>query len=353
MVLLKNNGVLPLNKNKLKSIGVIGPNAASIDALRGNYYGTADGYVTFLDGIKQAFGGRVYYSEGCHLFKDRLQPLGQPGDGYAEAVTVAQHSDAVVLCVGLDATIEGEEGDTGNAFAAGDKISLLLPESQRQLIKSVLEVGKPTVIVMACGSSINPEAERADAIIQAWYPGQLGGKALADILFGDVSPSGKLPVTFYESADKLPLFTDYSMENRTYRYAKDNVLYPFGFGLTYSNVVLSGLTYDKESSEAVVNVYNAGDYDTDEVVQFYIRDNGSKWAVPNHKLCGFKRVHLKKGEACDVLIMLPQSAFEVVDDTGKQFMDSESFTLFAGVSQPEALSQRLTGSECAALDISI
>lgn len=351
MVLLKNDGLLPLDRSKIKSIGVIGPNAASIDALRGNYYGTSDEYITFLRGIKEAFPGRVYYAEGCHLFRDRLQPLGRPGDGISEAITVAMHSDIVVLCVGLDATIEGEEGDTGNAFAAGDKTSLLLPESQRLLIDKVLDVGKPIVLVVASGSPVNPGAG-ADAIIEAWYPGAYGGRALADILFGEVSPSGKLPVTFYESADLLPPFEDYSMENRTYRYAKNNVLYPFGFGLTYSKVNLSGLEFDGISRAASVKIKNAGGFDIDEVVQFYIHDNESKWAVPNHSLCGFARVSLKKGEEKEVRASLPQTAFEVVDDKGRRFADSSKFTLYAGVCQPGSLSRRLAGCDCESIQIS-
>mgnify|MGYP001255385332 CR=1 FL=1 len=351
MVLLKNNGLLPLNKANLKSIGVIGPNAASIEALRGNYFGTADEYITFVDGIRAEFSGRVYYSEGCHLFRDQLQPLSQSGDGYAEAVTVAEYSDVVVICVGLDATIEGEEGDTGNAFASGDKRDLLLPESQRTLIQKVLAVGKPTVIVMACGSSVNPLADSADAVIQAWYPGQMGGAALADILFGKVSPSGKLPVTFYESAELLPPFEDYSMENRTYRYADNNILYPFGFGLTYSSVVCRDLSYNSKNGTACFTAENTGVYDTDEVVQLYIHDNESKWAVKNHQLCGIKRIHLKKGEKLPVTISLSKSAFEVVDEAGNRFIDSHSFTLFAGISQPDAISRQLTGYDCAVTDI--
>ncbi len=353
MVLLKNDGLLPLNRHALKSIGVIGPNAASIDALRGNYYGTADEYVTFLDGIRAAFDGRVYYAEGCHLFKDQLQPLSQPGDGYAEAVTVAEHSDVVVLCVGLDATIEGEEGDTGNAFASGDKPDLQLPASQRTLIEKVLAVGKPTVVVVACGSAVNAQADAANAVIHAWYPGQLGGRALADILFGVVSPSGKLPVTFYETAELLPPFDDYSMNNRTYRYAQNNVLYPFGYGLTYSKVVCRDLHYDAAADTAVFTAENTGGYDTDEVFQLYIQDNESRWAVSNHNLCGFKRMHLKKDEVVSVVMALPPGAFEVVDDSGRRFVDSGRFTLYAGVSQPDPLSFRLTGLKCAQTDIMI
>lgn len=351
MVLLKNNGLLPLDKNKLASIGVIGPNAASIEALRGNYYGSADTYITFLRGIQDAFPGRVFYAEGCHLYKDKLQPLSRPGDGYAEALAVAAYSDAVVLCVGLDATLEGEQGDTGNAFEAGDKADLFLPESQRLLIEKVLEAGKPTIIVVASGSAVNPQAAKADAVLQAWYPGQMGGRALAGILFGDVSPSGKLPVTFYESAEKLPPFEDYSMENRTYRYAKGNVLYPFGYGLTYSKVVCEKLSYDAVSRTAAVTVQNTGQLDTEEVVQLYMKDNRSNWAVPNHQLCGFARVKLKAGETADILIKIPISAFEVVDELGRRFVDSTNFTLFAGVSQPDALSCQLTGTECLRTEI--
>ena len=351
MVLLKNNGLLPLDKTKLQTIGVIGPNAASLDALRGNYYGTCDEYKTFLDGIRDAFDGRIYYSEGSHLFKETLQPLGEPGDSYAEVISVAEHSDIVVLCVGLDATIEGEEGDTGNAFAAGDKTDLYLPRSQRTLVEKVLALKKPTVIVMASGSALNPMGEKADAVIQAWYPGQLGGEALANILFGDVSPSGKLPVTFYESADQLPAFDDYSMKNRTYRNLENNVLYPFGYGLTYSKVVCSAVEYDRLSNSAKISIQNIGLYDTDEVIQLYMKDEASQWAVKNHKLCGFKRVHLKSGEGLDLEIALSKDAFEVVDDEGNCFEASSLFTLFAGVNQPDAISSKLTGIECASCTI--
>ena len=351
MVMLKNNGMLPLDKKKLKSLAIIGPNANSIEPLRGNYYGTADEYITFIDGIRDAFDGRVYYSEGAHLFKERLQPLAQPGDGYAEAVTVAEKSDAVVLCVGLDATIEGEEGDTGNAFASGDKKDLLLPESQRILVEKILAVGKPTVIVISCGSAINPLGEEADAIIQAWYPGQMGGTALADILFGKVSPSGKLPVTFYESTDELPGFDDYSMKNRTYRYAEGNILYPFGYGLTYTNMECSDLSYDSNKGVATMTVKNIGKVDTDEVAQFYIKDNESKWAVPNYNLCGFTRINIKAGEKKTVSVNIPEDAFEVVDDKGNRFIDSASFTLFGGISQPDDLSEQLTGCKAQSVEI--
>jgi beta-glucosidase len=349
MVLLKNTGILPLDKSKLKSIGVIGPLADSLNALRGNYYGTADEAVTFLEGIQSAFDGRVFYSRGSHLYKDRLQALSQANDGLSEAAIVAQQSDVVVLCVGLDATLEGEEGDTGNEFAAGDKINLLLPESQQALVKHVLAQGKPTIIVNTSGSAMNVLSSEAAALIQAWYPGQMGGKAFADILFGEVSPSGKLPVTFYESADALADFEDYAMQGRTYRYLEGNVIYPFGYGLTYGKVICESV--EKQADEFLVTVKNIGDVDTEDVVQMYVKNNDSKWTVKNHALAGFKRIYLKKGESTQLTFKLDETMFEVVDDAGKRFVDGSHFTFSFGTSQPDALSASLLGSSCIAVDI--
>ena len=347
MVLLKNNGILPLDGSKLKTIAVIGPNADSRIALEGNYCGTADRYITFLTGIQDRFAGRVIYAEGCHLYKDRVSGLAQAGDRYAEAVAAAENADAVILCTGLDATIEGEEGDTGNEFSSGDKNDLRLPESQRILINKVLQAGKPTVIVCAAGSSVNIEAA-PDALIHAWYPGAEGGKALAEILFGDISPSGKLPVTFYETADKLPDFTDYSMKNRTYRYAKDNILYPFGYGLTYSKTECTDLQYADKTAR--VTVANTGKTSCEEVVQLYIGDS-SQWAAPNPSLCGFKRISLAAGEQRTVEIPVPERAFTSVNDKGERKVYGTAFTLYAGTHRPDELSEALTGTKCLSLEI--
>ena len=327
MVLLKNNGVLPLDRSKLKTIAVIGPNADSRLALEGNYCGTADRYIPFLEGIEDAFDGRVLYSQGCHLFKDRTSGLAMAGDRYAEALAAAEHADAVIACVGLDATLEGEEGDTGNEFFSGDKKDLRLPESQRILLEKLVATGKPLVVVLTTGSAVNPEIT-GDALIETWYPGQMGGKALARILFGEVSPSGKLPVTFYESTEGLPPFEDYSMKGRTYRYTDSNILYPFGYGLTYSKVECTNVAY--ADGKAVVTVVNSGDFDTDEVVQLYMKDS-SEFAVPKVSLCGFKRVHIRKGETLTVEIAVPKSAFEAVDNDGKRAVYGDRFTLFADV----------------------
>ncbi len=347
MVLLKNNGILPLDKNKVKSIAVIGPNADSREALEGNYCGRADEYVTFLEGIRNAFDGRIFYSEGSALFKDRVMSLAVADDRLSEAVIAAENADVVVLCVGLNATLEGEEGDTGNEFCSGDKPDLRLPESQRKLIKAVLGTGKPVIIVDASGSAMNLEVE-SDALLHVWYPGQFGGTALADILFGSVSPSGKLPVTFYEDASKLPEFTDYSMKNRTYRYAEGNILYPFGYGLTYSKAKVSDLSY--ADGTATVTVENTGDFDIEEVVQFYIKDT-SPDAVPNHSLCGFSRVSLKKGEKKTVSVKIEDRSFTAVHEDGTRSIDGKEFTLYAGISQPDELSRKLTGTETVSVKI--
>ncbi len=349
MVLLKNDGMLPLKKESIKSIAVIGPNSDSIDALRGNYYGTSVAPKTFLEGIREEVADtdiRVYYAEGSSLSNDRIQPLAFAEDGIAEALILAEMSDAVVLCVGLDATLEGEQGDTGNAFDSGDKRDLLLPEGQRVLIEKVLALGKPTVVVLAAGSSINPLAEKADALIQAWYPGELGGTALANILFGKVSPSGKLPLTFYQSIEGIPDFADYSMKDRTYRYTRENILYPFGYGLTYSKVVVTDCVYDASTGKASVTVQNQGDVDTEDVVQLYIRNTTSAHANPYPRLCGFKRVAIPAGGEEVVELTISESAFDVVNDEGEVIRDGNTFDLFAGMNQPDDLSKELTGASC-------
>ena len=202
--------------------------------------------------------------------------------------------------------------------------------------------GKPVIIVTAAGSAINTETD-ADAIIHAWYPGQSGGRALADILFGKVSPSGKLPVTFYENADKLPAFDDYRMAGRTYRYTRENILYPFGYGLTYSRTVCSDLRTDGKT--ASVRIENTGNADTDEVVQFYMKDDSAE-AVPYPVLCGFVRVSLKAGEQMTVSTELPQCAFESVDRNGVRAIRGTNYTLYAGTCQPDPLSEQLTGTVC-------
>ncbi|MBR4554937.1 MAG: glycoside hydrolase family 3 C-terminal domain-containing protein [Ruminococcus sp.] len=348
VVMLKNNGLLPIDGKKYSTIAVIGPNADSIAALEGNYNGISDRYTTLLRGIQDRFDGRVLYAEGCHLYKDRVSGLAQAGDRYAEAEAAAEASELVILCVGLDATIEGEEGDTGNEFSSGDKKGLLLPAPQNELIKRVLAIGKPTVIIVTAGSAINTQAE-PDALLHAWYPGAEGGRAVAEILFGDVSPSGKLPVTFYEDTDKLPDFTDYSMKGRTYRYASENILYPFGYGLTYGDVKCRSVEY--RDGKAYVSAVNEGAA-TEEVIELYIKDY-SEQAVPNESLCGFKRVSFEAGESKVVEIPVPERAFTSVDENGKRAVFGSRFTLYAGTHRPDELSVKLSGSRCAETEIKL
>lgn len=346
LVLLKNNGILPLDDKKYKTIAVIGPNADSRTALEGNYNGLSDRYTTFLNGIQDRFEGRVIFAEGCHLYKKSISGLAQAGDRYAEAVAAAKNADLVIMCVGLDATIEGEEGDTGNEFSSGDKNGLTLPPPQKILVEKIMAVGKPVVTVVCAGSAINTESQ-PDALIHAFYPGAEGGKALAEVLFGDVSPSGKLPVTFYEDTDKLPEFTDYSMKGRTYRYTTDNILFPFGYGLTYGGVKVNAVEY--KDGKAVVSVENSGRA-TEDVIELYLKDYCEQ-AVPNVSLCGFKRVKLSEGEKATVEIAIPEKAFTAVDNNGVRKVFGSKFTLFAGTHQPDALSEKLTGAKCVSTEI--
>ncbi len=329
-VLLENNGVLPLSRDKIHTLAVIGPNANSCAALYANYNGTADHLSTFLSGIRENFDGRVLYAEGCHLYKDRTQALVRAGNRLCEAISAAECADAVVICLGLDATLEGEEGDTSNEFSSGDKKDLRLPESQRELLEKVRAVGKPTIVVLAAGSSVNIESS-CDALINMWYPGQCGGTALSKILFGDISPSGKLPVTFYKNSDKLPEFTDYSMKNRTYRYCSpENILYPFGYGLTYSSFECRDLKYSDGSVE--VTVTNVGGRFTEDVLQFYISSDAND--APKCSLCGFERIGLEAGESKKITVPIGDSAFEIVDENGIRAIRSGKFKLYAGFCMP-------------------
>ena len=353
-VLLKNDGLLPLDPEALGTVGVIGPNADSRRALVGNYYGTAQRCITVLEGLQDALKGkaRVLYSHGCALQRDRYEPLAQPDDRLQEAITVAEHSDVVVLVLGLDETLEGEEGDQGNVDASGDKKDLLLPEPQRRLLDAVLAVGKKTVVVLMAGSAIDVSAaqEGADAVLQAWYPGALGGKAVAEVLLGQVSPSGKLPVTFYrnEALDAMPAFTDYAMTDRTYRYYTGTPLYPFGYGLTYGDTSVVSLTADR--TRAQVTVRNDGAA-TEDVVQLYMKDQGSPDAPTYPVLCGFARVALARGEEKTLTLPIDPKAFTVVNAAGQRLPGSGHWTLYASFGQPDARTAELTGKQPAVCEI--
>ncbi len=367
VVLLKNDGLLPLKKENLKAIGVIGPNANSRAALIGNYHGTSSRYITILEGIQDAVGDdvRVYYSEGCHLFKDRVEHLGMRQDRISEAVAVAKNSDVVILCVGLDETLEGEEGDTGNSYASGDKVDLLLPEVQRELLEAVVKTGKPVVLVNMTGSAMDLRyaQENCGAVVQAWYPGARGGKVVADILLGEISPSGKLPVTFYHDTEELPDFEDYSMKGRTYRYFTGKVLYPFGYGLTYGSAKLEGVKVNGEAvaDEVKVNgeitaleatVANTCDRDIQEVVQVYIKALDSEDATPNGKLCGFARVSVKAGERVTVSVPVDKDALTVINEAGEKVSGGNRYSVSVGFGQPDERTAELTGEKCVVFQVS-
>jgi beta-glucosidase len=332
----------------------------------GNYHGTASRFVTVLEGIEDKVSGdvRVLYSEGCDLWKPNLSNLSDQDypDRLSEVQTIADYSDVMVVVVGLDENLEGEEGDAGNQFASGDKINLELPIPQRQLLNSVLECNKPTIVINMSGSAINlgVAQEKASAIIQAWYPGARGGQDVADILFGDVSPSGKLPVTFYASTDDLPDFRDYSMKNRTYRFFEGTPLYPFGYGLTYGKCVAKEMKVEKPSENGefdgvsvVVSVVNEGKVATEDVVQIYVQDTGYDLAIPHPCLAGFERVSLKAGEEKKITVKVDKKAFTSVDEEGNRELFSHSFKVFAGTSQPDKRSEELTGVACISQDVSI
>ncbi len=344
-VLLKNDGLLPLKREG--TVGVIGPNANSRGALIGNYYGTSSRYITVLEGIQDQMEGhgRVLYSEGSHLFHDRVEPLALADDRLAEAVTVAENSDVVILTLGYDERLEGEEPDDGNSYGSGDKEDLLLPATQRRLMEAVLAVGKPTVVLLMAGSAVDigTAQEKANAILLTWYPGARGGRAVAELLFGEHSPSGKLPLTFYRNSAlaELPAFTDYSMRNRTYRYYAGEPLYPFGYGLSYADMSLGDLHAERTAAE--VTVTNNSPFAADEVVQLYLKDEESPDAPANPVLCGFRRLRLEAGESRRLRIPIDPRAMTVVNTAGERLPGSGHWTLYAGFGQPDRRTEALTG----------
>ena len=357
-VLLKNNGLLPLSESKIKTLAVIGPNADSRIALKGNYYGTSSRHVTVLQGIQSELEGkaRVMFSEGCDLCRDRVENLAQPNDRISEAVAMAKASDAVVLVVGLDETLEGEEGDEGNSYKSGDKNDLLLPQCQRILVDRVLEVGKPTVIVLLAGSSVDlgSAADKAGAVLLGWYPGAMGGKAIAEILFGKVSPSGKLPVTFYHQSDLylMPDFTDYSMRGRTYRYFRSRPLYPFGYGLTYSKIRICGASFERTEGglEVRVRAENKGKTLTGDVVQIYAQNEGSNNAPDNPRLVAFRRIELGPGQIAELTLKVSGENLMVVNERGESVKEGR-VVLYAGTCQPDAYSLELSGTDVIRMEV--
>ncbi len=355
IVLLKNeNNMLPLDKSKINTIGVIGPNANSRRALVGNYEGTASRYYTVSEGIQEYVGDdiRVLVSDGCHLHLDRTENLSAGKDRYSEVKAVCEVSDVVVMCLGLDAGLEGEEGDTGNAYASGDKPDLNLPGNQQEVLEIAYASGKPVVLVLLSGSAlaVTWADEHIPAIIQGWYPGAQGGRAIAKMLFGDVNPEGHLPITFYYDTNELPEFTDYSMKGRTYRYMKNEALYPFGYGLSYTkyeytDVKASTAAVSEDGVTITATVKNTGAMAGTETVQVYVKVE--KEDAPNAQLKGIKKVSLAPGEEKTVEIHLPKEAFGLCDVEGKLQVEKGDVKVYVGGQAPDTRSEKLTGQKVA------
>ncbi len=360
LVLLKNqDNLLPLDLTGIKSIGVIGPNADSRKALVGNYEGTASRYVTVLEGIEDYVGerARVYYSEGCHLYQDRTSNLAQENDRMSEVKAVCSVSDVIVAVLGLDSSVEGEEGDTGNEFASGDKLDLKFPGLQSEILRAAYESGKPVILVSMTGSAMELDWEDSHipAIIQAWYPGAAGGRAVAELIFGAYSPEGKLPVTFYRTTQELPDFTDYAMKDRTYRYMKQEALYPFGFGLSYTSFEMKGTEADSDRVTAKgevtirTSIKNTGVMESGETIQVYVK--ALREGTPNAQLKGLKKVHLQPGEEKQVEITLRSQAFGLYNVEGEFLVEKGEYAVYVGMQQPDARSATLTGRETVCLKV--
>ncbi|MDE5866980.1 MAG: glycoside hydrolase family 3 C-terminal domain-containing protein, partial [Lachnospiraceae bacterium] len=359
IVLLKNeDSLLPLDRSKIKTIGVIGPNANNRKALIGNYEGTASRYYTISEGIQEYLGDdvRVLVSEGCHLYKDSISNLSIGKDRDSEVKAVCEASDVVIMCLGLDAGLEGEEGDESNQYASGDKPNLNLPGRQQDILEVAYASGKPIVLVLLSGSAlaVNWADEHIPAIVQGWYPGAQGGRAIAKVLFGDKNPEGRMPVTFYRSTEELPEFTDYSMKGRTYRYMENEALYPFGYGLSYTefeykDVSVSSDIIGEDGIILKAVVANTGSREGTETVQAYVK--ADREGTPNAQLKGICKVTLKPGESREVSIKLPISAFALYDEQAVNRVAEGKYHIFIGGTQPDARSEKLTGKKVKAVSI--
>jgi len=332
IVLLKNDGVLPLNRARLKRIAVIGPNAKSTDVLQGNYGGTASHPVTLLTGLRQVAGTNieVTYEAGCPLAL-KHDGSNRPGpEMTARAVDLAKAADIVIFVGGIGPQLEAEEKRNVDAvgFSGGDRLQIELPTVQEELLKSLCGTGKPVVLVNCSGSAmaIPWEDKNLPAIMQAWYPGEQGGIAVAEILFGDVNPAGRLPITFYRATTDLPPFEDYSMSNRTYRYFNGGPLYAFGHGLSYTKFSYRDAKLDSGTVDGggtlklSFDVKNIGAVDGDEVAQIYFRH--VKSAVPQARmtLCAFERIHLEKNSAAKIKLSIPAERFRFWDVEQKKYV---------------------------------
>jgi len=345
IVLLQNkNNLLPLKKN-IKSIFVTGPYAASQDVLMGNYNGVSDHLTTVLEAIvgKVSAGTSVFYRQG-------VEPSAPNQNASNYAFGEGANSEVIVGVFGISGVFEGEEGESTASNTLGDRLNLNIPQNQLDFLRTMKKrSNKPIVLVLTGGSPVcTPElSEIADAIIFVWYPGQEGGRAVADALFGDVNPSGRLAITFPKSVDQLPAFDDYSMKGRTYRYMTEEPLYPFGFGLSYTSFQYSDIAIDKtkikkgETVTVTAKVTNTGKWDGEEVVQLYVTDVKASTRVPLYSLDGVKRLKLKSGESQTVSFQVTPHMMELVNDNGDRVLESGEFKITIAGSSPSPVAQTL------------
>ncbi len=313
IVLLKNDGILPLQKDT--RIVVMGPNADHPQMQAGNYSGFAVETITALDGIR-TLGCHVRFVDGCEHLNNKTMERKQLSS--ADFVIQAADADVVIFVGGLSPQLEGEEMKvSAPGFNRGDRTTIELPQLQRDVIKALHQAGKRVVYVNCSGSAValTPEMENCNAMLQAWYGGEQGGKALAEVLFGIYNPSGKLPVTFYKDDSQLPDFEDYTMKNRTYRYFTGDPLFPFGYGLSYTTFACNALNVKKQKKDVVVSidVTNTGQRAGLETIQVYWR-NTADVKGPLKTLCAYQQVALKAGEQQTVSITLPYKSFEGWDE---------------------------------------
>jgi beta-glucosidase len=348
VVLLKNNGVLPL-RNDLNKYFITGPSAANVDILLGNYYGVNPQMVTMVEGIAAAIepGSQLQYRLGIMLDK----PNASTQDW---ATGNAKNSNATFLVMGISSLLEGEEGESIASTTFGDRLNYNIPQHQIEFLKKLKDGHtNPVIAIVTGGSPMNLAEvhELADAVLLVWYPGQEGGNAVADIIFGKASPSGRLPITFPKSLDQLPPYEDYSMNGRTYKYMKEEPLYPFGFGLsystfTYSNIKLSSTSIKKNQSVDVeITVSNSGKADGEEVVQLYITDVETSTDAPLFSLNGIQRVKLKAGNSSVVKFTITPAMMELVNAKGERIIEPGKFKVSIGGSLPGKRSEALGASK--------
>ena len=344
VVLLKNqNNVLPI-KPSTKKVFVTGPTATSVEVLLGNYYGFNNKMVTLLEGIV----GRI--PEGMGLEYTAGTPLKHAREiKESWAPQMAQSADFAIVCAGFNSFLEGEEGESLLSAQNGDRESISLPQSQIDYIKELAIHGARIILVLTGGSPIalGEVEDLVEAILFVWYPGMEGGRAVADVLFGDVSPAGKLPITFPKSLDQLPAFDDYGMTGRTYRYMTAEPLYPFGFGLSYTCFEYSNLKLDKtnlalgDSLTVNLTVRNSGGSDSAEVVQYYLSDLHASTIVPLHHLIGFERVNLKAGESKTLTFTITPDMMSFYNNDGKLTLEPGEFRVEVGSCSPGKRGQEL------------